>query len=283
MAFLNINLLQQFPRFCTLDLEIAKVDIDPQRPFIEQGRLGISCAAMAIYDRGEITVKSWAGAGNKRMTSEQAGRLAREVYNQSHTTPLFTWNGAAFDLRVLVAESSISLFQQTLARVAKNHYDMMLMAFAAKGFRVKLSAMAEGMGVTPKKSLSDLAVGCTIPIGGVLTKITAENKHTIPSGALAPLLWEAGEREAVLSYCKGDALTTLEIARAMMINGGLSWKSGKGNAHLVKFRNLATVDQVRSWPVPDTSWMEQPAPDISECWDWIYNPQSFDSSNWGKK
>lgn len=283
MTYTHINLLSKFPRFFTLDLEIAKVDIDPQRPFIEQGRLGIACAAMAIYDQGNVKVKTWAGTGNRRMTTEQAGKLAREVYNQSHICPLFTWNGAAFDLRVLVAESSISLFQQTLSRVAKNHYDMMLMAYAAKGFRVKLSAMAEGMGVTPKKSLADIAIGCTLPMNGVLTKVTEENKHTIASGALAPLLWEAGERDAVLEYCKGDAITTLEIAKAMMINGGLNWKSGRGNEHSLKFRDLATVDQVRSWPVPDTSWMDSPAPDISEAWEWMYNPQSFDTSNWGQR
>lgn len=81
------------------------------------------------------------------------------------------------------------------------------------------------------------------------------------SGALAPKWWAAGKHRQVLDYVAQDVRTALALAQIGAERSRLSWIARSG-----KKRDLALpsgwlqVDQARTCPEPDTSWMSKPLP-----------------------
>ena len=88
----------------------------------------------------------------------------------------------------------------------------------------------------------------------------------IESDADAPRLWAAGRYDDALAYVAQDVRATADVARYLLRRSGFTWisNSGRRNAFQLPWgaRGLAdlTVEKVREWPLPDTSWMTDPIP-----------------------
>ena len=105
-----------------------------------------------------------------------------------------------FDFDILAEESGMLAECRELA---VNHVDMMFHILCRLGFGVSLNAAAKGMGL--------------------------EGKPEGMNGAMAPVLWAEGKREAVLDYVAQDVRTTAALATECEACGALRWitKSGK--------------------------------------------------------
>ncbi|MGB3717775.1 MAG: hypothetical protein WA996_25415 [Candidatus Promineifilaceae bacterium] len=78
------------------------------------------------------------------------------------------------------------------------------------------------------------------------------------SGEMAPEMWRAGERDAVLAYLKEDVRSTLETGEAITQKRGIGWTAKSGKWNYQQFSRLLTVAECLVIPEPDTSWMTDP-------------------------
>ncbi len=224
--------------FVAFDLEIAEI-LPPGTELRNRHGLGIACAA-TLDETGSLRV--WQGS---TATGEPAARMSQGeaqallVYleeQQAAGRPIVTWNGAAFDLRVLGEEAG----QLAAAgRLAEQHVDLMVAFTCVRGHHLSLQAAAE-------------ACGSHKGAGG------------IASGEEVPLLWSKGEHERVLAYVSQDVRATADVARYMLAHQGFTWTSRTGQLARFKLpagvRQLAdmAVNKALTWPEPDTSWMKNP-------------------------
>lgn len=124
-----------------------------------------------------------------------------------------------------------------------NHIDMMFHFFCKTGYPLGMEKAARGMGLSGK-------------LEGV-------------SGDKAPNLWLRGECSTVLDYVKQDTITTIEIAKAVLRQGSLSWISNSGRPQNVIFPNgWLKVNQAMTIDQPNTSWMSDPM-SRTEFYSWV--------------
>ena len=231
-------------KYVSFDLEIAKVvdgnDWESQRP------LGISCAATQVSDTGDSLV--WYGKGLAMLPDELNGlvKYLDDMVNKEYY--VLSFNGLGFDFSVLVDEVSTDSDKELCARIAwEHHVDMMFHFFCIKGFPVGLDKVAKGMGLSGKTE-------------GM-------------SGALAPVMWAAGERDKVLEYVAQDARTTLEVALAVEKSKYLAWITRRGTTSGVAMPyGWLPVNEAVKLPLPDTSWMDDPWP-RKKFTGWLGEPQ----------
>lgn len=218
-------------KLAAFDLEIAKVLPDGEQDLKRHRPLGISCAAVRMDDGRELVFQSApetttiSPAGCREIVATLS-QLAAEGY------AIVTWNGAGFDFDILAEESGDRAGCATLAR---QHVDMMLIVVALRGHFLGLDAAAKGMGVTGKLKhvvLND---------GRILDSMT---------GAMAPSLWNEGEREAVLAYLSEDVRVTLELAQAINAQRRLSWRSKRGDLNQLTVPKLYSVAECLRLPRP---------------------------------
>ena len=221
-------------KFASFDLEIAE-DFSPDGDWNEN--YGITCAAVARTDR---PAQFWFERA-PRMERPLAQRLVKDLQDfEADGYKIVTWNGCAFDFRVL---SDVSGMKEECAELAMNHIDMMLWVTFQKGYYLGLDAALKGMGIKGKKKVVTLSHGLEI---------------TDMSGAKAPELWAAEEYDAVLDYLLDDVLQPLELVTKIAEGGHLDWRSKRGNYMTVPVPKLYTVKECFSFAVPDTSWMTNP-------------------------
>ena len=145
---------------------------------------------------------------------------------------LVTWNGVGFDFDILAEESGMLA---ECRQLAVDHVDMMFHVFCLQGYPLGLDKAAKGMGLVGK------------PPG--------------MSGALAPPMWAAGQRQEVLRYLEGDVRTTLALAKAAEEQRALRWVSQRGKPMELRLpHGWLTVRLATALPPPDTSWMSNPWP-----------------------
>jgi len=229
-------------KYVGFDLEIVKImengsDWESQRP------LGISCAATLTSDTDDMRL--WYGDGDA-MTVKEAAYLVRYLEGQvARGYYVLSWNGLGFDYDILAEESGE---RELCARIAwEHHVDMMFHFFCIKGFPVGLDKVAKGMGLSGKTE-------------GM-------------SGALAPVMWAAGERDKVLEYVAQDARTTLEVALAVEKAKYLAWITRRGTTSGVAIPyGWLPVNEAVKLPLPDTSWMDDPWP-REKFTGWLGEPQ----------
>jgi hypothetical protein len=224
-------------KLASFDLEIAKALPANVDNILAYAPLGISCAATAFEDKGDVTF--W--QGTPQQSKQECQKLVQDLLGfvgSGYT--LVTWNGCNFDFRVLAQESGMV---EECGQLALNHVDLMLIVTFTKGWLLGLDKALSGAG-----------------IAGKVKKLTLSNGETLNdvSGALAPVLWARQEYEAVLTYLKGDAVQTLALAKVVQNSRVIRWVSGNGKSQSVSVPRLLTVKECFNIPKPDTSWMANP-------------------------
>lgn len=229
----------------SFDLEIAEEvtgsDWKSFRP------LGITCAAAMFKNKSEVC-KFYYNTSNGRLPKNEASEMVDDMLaNVSEGYTLVTVNGLGFDFDVLAEESGR---YEDCAKLAMDHHvDLMLLPLCRHGWPVGLQAFAEGTRIQGKLKQVTLKDGSI---------------HEDMNGAAAPELWARGEYQAVLDYLKDDVRSTLEVAQVSLETGFLRWVSRKGRLWemMLPIKDgepyLPTVRECLGWPVPDTSWMDNP-------------------------
>jgi len=206
----------------------------------------ISCAAIAMQNEPSdpVTYQYFQSSPERPdMTPDQVSELAaRLLYLAANDYKIVTWNGVAFDIPTVAAfaKQKKELFNLSL----HDHIDMMLLVSFQTGYRLGLDAALVGAGLESK--LHEV----TLTTGEVITDM---------SGAKAPELWKAGERQAVLDYLKVDVLQPLRLARNIEKTNVIYWTSKK-NRPMAISSPLLTVSEAREkLPKPrDLSWLTEP-------------------------
>jgi len=81
------------------------------------------------------------------------------------------------------------------------------------------------------------------------------------NGRLAPALWAEGKREELLRYVGQDVRTTLDLATGCESCGAFRWVARSGKMRCMTLgEGWLAVEEARSLPLPDTSWMDEPWP-----------------------
>jgi hypothetical protein len=218
-------------KLAAFDLEIAKVLPDWEQDLKHYRPLGISCAAVRLDDGREFIFQSTPetiaiSTEGCREIVAALNRLVEEDYT------IVTWNGAGFDFDILAEESDD---RPGCAELARRHVDLMLIVVALRGHFLGLDAAAAGMRVPGKLKQVRLRDG------RVLNGMT---------GAMAPRLWQEGEREAVLAYLSEDVRVTLEVAQAVAVQRRLFWRSKRGDVNQFTVPKLYSVVECLRLPRP---------------------------------
>jgi len=223
-------------KLASFDLEIMRDIPDGCVDWWEHSPFGISCAAVALTGKAVLT---WDNP--KGLTQEEARKVVndlRVLYDRGFV-PL-TWNGTAFDFRVLAQESG---YHHECAFLAMNHYDMMMMVTFTKGWYVGLQQACNGAGI--KGKLKEVCLN-----DGTICKDM--------TGAKAPAMWRAGEYSAVLQYLEDDVLQPLELAETIIERQKMQWITSKGKHRAMPLPRLLTVRECFDIDLPDVSWMDNP-------------------------
>jgi hypothetical protein len=222
-------------KYVAFDLEIAKIMPDDAGDLKAYRPLGITCAA-ALFDDGDLVIwhgKTASGTAADQMARSEAQDVVRYLQGAvERGWTLVTWNGVGFDFDILAEESGMLT---ECRQLAVDHVDMMFHVFCLQGYPLGLDKAAKGMGLMGK------------PPG--------------MSGALAPPMWAAGQRQEVLRYLEGDVRTTLALAKAAEEQRTLRWVSQRGKPMELRLpHGWLTVRLATALPPPDTSWMSNPWP-----------------------
>jgi len=220
-------------KFLAFDIEIAAIvkgtDWKAFRP------LGISVAA--TMPSGEKP-RLWYGEG--RPNDQPLPRMPRAqvqvlvAYLQERVREGFTictWNGLRFDFDILAEESGLV---RECAELALDHVDPMFHFFCEQGWAFGLKAAARGIGL---------------------------NKTEGMDGALAPVLWAAGQYAQIMDYVIQDVQITLAVTEAAHRYGSLPWMNSKGRPMRWDIRGskLLTCREALQLPEPaPPAWIKDP-------------------------
>lgn len=206
----------------------------------------ISCAALALQDSpdGEVTFEFFQSPPDDiAMSPEQVTAMASRLLELADLGyNIVTWNGVAFDIPTVAhfAEQKEKLYWMSWA----NHIDMMLLVSFQTGYRLGLDAALAGAGLESKLH------NVTLSTGEALIDM---------SGAKAPELWRAGERQAVLDYLKVDVMQPLLLARNIAATNVIYWTSKKGRPMAIPTPLLTVAVAYKELPKPkDLSWLSDP-------------------------
>lgn len=186
----------------------------------------------AEYERGIRYCNGWgdhAGMGVSVLVAERLDGTETRVFigapvKASELQTSFYWLGPTFrqfmdEADLLIGYGSRQFDAKVLAAMdfiipPKKHFDFLLEIkkslnnYAPKGFK-----------------LGDLSVRC----GGPAKR---------EDGAMAPFLWQRGEKQRVVNYCTGDAKALVAICHYYVRNG---WCVPDGKGGLVKLRTPTMV------------------------------------------
>ena len=216
----------------SFDIETSNVfdflpgeDIDKYAPF------DVAVAATQV-DGGEHRLWCSPGPDGKPLLNLERAH-ARELLDyldqmQSAGHTVCAWNGLSFNLRWIARAADDA---KTASRVARALYDPMFQFFKMKGFPIGLAAVAEGLRVPLRKSMT---------------------------AADAPREWQAGNHGRVLEYVLGDALITNQIITTILRGREIAWITQNGKRRTEPMPRLKSVEECIRDPIPDQSWMDKP-------------------------
>ena len=191
----------------------------------------ITCGATANSDG---TVDVWHGPGGQTMPQTVAQDLATALLAADD---VYTFNGAAFDLRLLYELSQVS----ALRALANSHRDIMVDFWADNRYFTSMESLATPSLGTGKSN----------------------------NGAWAATAWFDGEHEAVLEYCKRDVEVLRELVERAQRLGKLSRtsKAGRTSTWVLPSLNgsVRTVAEAFANVAPTPRWMSKapgPGPDL---------------------
>ena len=236
----NLNLITSF------DLETAiPIPIGAGDPF-RAGPLGISVAGFTSHVNREIYTHP-----NGKMSRIASQAL---VYNMKDMSDngyvFFTWNGTAFDFRVLAQESG--MFEEVI-ELALGHCDMMMMVSLQTGEFVGLDRALAGNNLEGKRKTVILRDGTVIP-----------NMN----GHLFPTLWAQKEYGACLDYFVRDIDAEYELAREIIQKREVFYRTKPdveakprliSELTSVPLVTIPTVRDMWEWPEPNLDGIEHPA------------------------
>ena len=214
------------------DIEISNVfDLRPGEEIDKYAPFDVAVAATQI-DGGEHRLWYSTGPDGKPLLNMQP-REAQELLNyldrmQGEGYSVCAWNGLSFDLRWLARAADDV---KTASRVARALYDPMFQFFKMKGFPVGLAAVAAGLGIPERKSMT---------------------------AAEAPREWHAGHHERVFEYVLGDSRMTNQIVDAIVRRRQIVWITQQGKRRTEPWTRLKSVEECLRDPMPDQSWMSKP-------------------------
>lgn len=210
-------------KYLAFDIETAKVTPESEKNWKSCRPLGIACAATLLSDTDEMIL--WQGAAADRLGRQEADGLVEYLLAKvGHGYTVVTWNGTGFDFDILAEESGMLAECRELA---VQHVDMMFHILCRLGYGVSLNAAALGMNLPGK------------PQG--------------MNGAMAPVLWPEGKREAVLEYVAQDVRTTAALATQCETCGAFRWITKSGRARRMMLpRGWLTTEQAERLPQPNT-------------------------------
>lgn len=225
-------------KFASWDLEISQPENLGDDDEVKDGDLWaygpfhITCAAVHLSDTGHT--ERWYGWRDGSyadyMDQDEVKNLLMYLHKKMQEGYILTtWNGTAFDWRLLAQETE----QHDLCvKLALNSFDPMLQVHAMKGFPVGLGAVAAAFGLGDK----------------------------LIAGSDAPSLWRGGCYDTVLEYVQQDARLLGEIVREILRAKGVKWVSGTGGVHFLPLTRLYRAGDLRQLPLPDVEWMDEPIP-----------------------
>ncbi len=174
--------------------------------------------------------------------------LAQE--NRNGYVPI-GWNTLGYDLRVLhcafadeaddgtLTKEERLAAQSTVLELADSHTDPMFCFFMAKGFPVKLGAVAKAFRLGGKSG----------------------------DGAEAVRRWnegDASDREWVVDYCAQDVAVTSAVIAEVEKAGSVRWITQKGTMSswvpVDPMAPLMSVSEASKLPPPENSWMKRGGP-----------------------
>ena len=232
--------------YVAFDIEIERSIPDGSGDWKSFRPLGISCAATLVQGEDPLLWygKSPDGKPADRMTMEEAEDLVNYLKTKTDEGyTVLTWNGLGFDFDILAEESGKT---ELCKQLACDHVDMMYHFFCLQGYALGLDKAAHGMGLAGKTP-------------GM-------------NGRLAPIYWQQGKRQEVLTYVAQDVRTTMSVAEAVENQGGIRWVSNRGWQQFAAFPDgWKTVREAEKMPLPDTSWMTNAWP-RSKFTRWLSKP-----------
>jgi len=229
-------------KLAAFDLEIYKSIPEGETNWHKYEPLGVSCCGFAYEDETVIF------GHEDRMNFREVKAVfdfMKKLREDGYT--IVTWNGAAFDFKVLAQEG----FFNRAINANMTHVDLMLIIVALRGHYLGLVKAAEGMGVAPKLSEVTFKDGSRGEI----------------DGAKVPDLWKAGERTAVKEYLEHDVKATLELAQVIRDRQEVCWLSGRGNYQRLKIDELYLVHECLTVKRQIPQWLKNPkSPRNSIAW-----------------
>lgn len=227
-------------KLAAFDLEISTIIPEGERDWWKHAPLNISCAAVCstpFQGRPDPIIQHF--EGRPYMSTEQAGNMIshlQALVNAGYK--LLTWNGLAFDFRVLAEASDRP--GEVVDLALNHHIDLMFIVFAYRGHYLSLQAASAGMGLDGKLKNAALNDGSYI---------------NDMSGAKAPLLWQQGEYATVIRYVRQDAFAQYTLGVQVLEKGGIHWMSKRGQFQTLPIKGiLPTVQECLRVPEPKTSW-----------------------------
>jgi len=255
------------------DLEVARLVPPEDLP-------GVTCAAIAT-DNGKVW--TWGGHGPDGLAAEmsplEVAQLARTLVYWSQDYALATWNGLAYDLRVLYHAAATDGLRQELRSLARHHVDPAFQCLCQMGYMLGLDAVSKALGLAGKMEgmRGDLAPYLWVGWGNwpdaggqeMAPEVAAEWNER--AEALREIERDHGvvagsqdARRLCLRYVAQDARATLEVAQKLALVGpeGLRWTTKKGTRSTKAWDvakvdgRLLTVAEANMLTAPDVSWMK---------------------------
>lgn len=203
-------------KFLALDVEISKVAIENPFDLRRWRRLGIACAATQAAD--EESPQLWySTTSDGHYAPAMAQGDVRDLvgylqYMVAEGYTILTWDGLAFDMRLLAEESGL---HAECAELAVGHVDMMYQVFCLRGHQLNFEKAVEGLNLSGE-------------IEGM-------------SGAKAPQMWAEGQHEKALVHVAQNVRIKLEVASEVQRLGILPWISDSGRQSSVAIDRWLTV------------------------------------------
>ncbi len=223
------------------DIELASIfDLPPGGDLDDFAPFDLSVAA-AYSDQGGDRV--WHDVEDGRPAARMSAATARDLLGHLRECQLageeiVSWNGVGFDLRWIghVADDSY-----LAGEIALDSFDPMLQFFNVRGFPIGLEAVATGLGMPLRKTMT---------------------------GAEAPRAWAAARFDEVIAYVKNDCVITHQVVSAIARSHAIRWRTKKGDIKSEPLPRLLRAREVLRLPPPDQSWMSTPLPK-EKFFNWI--------------
>ena len=210
--------------YVAFDIEVSRWE--------EGALMPISCAAMAFdppLENGTETYV-WGAVGQDFMSPGVCRNFARSLLMYSMERTVVTWNGAAFDFRILTGWAKqhtpdAIVWQGALENLTMEHIDPGLLMACQKGFMIGLDTCAKAVGVQGKMAGMN---GKYAPVlwTGLDGSEDAEVLRALSDLGIVPGTPDA--RRLVLDYVKQDALSTVKTYVALKEKGFVQWITKRG-------------------------------------------------------